>query len=236
MDNLTKQEIKMKLILVVEKLLHLEEEKEKTVEGSEANGYFKRDFGIQEWDWPQGVGLYGITKMLKSKDDKERRQFLLNWYQLNLKNGLPSKNINTTAPLLALTELNEVWKNPEFEALTLDWANWLMESLPRTREGGFQHVTSANGDREGVRLNDNQIWIDTIFMTVLFLNRMGLKYGRSDWVSESNYQMLIHMKYLCDKKSGLFYHGWNFNGRHNFGKVFLVQRQQLVYIGKSGIY
>lgn len=220
MDNLTKQEIRIKLNLVVEKLLHLEEEKEKTVEGSETTGYFKRDFGIQEWDWPQGVGLYSITKMLKSRDDEQHRQFLLNWYQMNLKNGLPSKNINTTAPLLALIDLNESLKNPEFEALTLNWAKWLMESLPRTREGGFQHVTSANGDCQGVRLNDNQIWIDTIFMTILFLNRMGLKYGRNDWVCESNYQMLLHIKYLYDKKSGLFYHGWNFNGRHNFGKVF----------------
>nr|WP_314463712.1 glycoside hydrolase family 88 protein [uncultured Clostridium sp.] len=231
MDKLTKQEIRMKLNLVVEKLLHLEEDKEKPEEGRETTGYFKRDFGIQEWDWPQGVGLYGITKMLKSVDDEERRQFLLHWYQLNINNGLPSKNINTTAPLLALVELNETWKNPEFEALTLNWARWLMESLPRTREGGFQHVTSANGDRQGVRLNDNQIWIDTIFMTVLFLNRMGLKYGRSDWVSESNYQMLIHIKYLCDKKSGLFYHGWNFNGSHNFGKVFWCRGNSWFTVG-----
>ena len=95
-----------------------------------------------------------------------------------------------------------------------------MRCLPRTEEGGFQHVTSANGDRLGVRLNENEMWIDTLFMTVLFLNRMGQKYNRQDWISESIHQVLLHIKYLYDKKTGLFYHGWTFNTRDNFGGVF----------------
>lgn len=63
---------------------------------------------------------------------------------------------------------------------------------------------SANGDRQGVRLNENEMWIDTLFMTVLFLNRMGQKYGRKDWIDESIHQVLMHIKYLCDRKTGLF--------------------------------
>lgn len=95
-----------------------------------------------------------------------------------------------------------------------------MNCLPRTREGGFQHVTSANGDRQGVRLNENEMWIDTIFMTVLFLNRMGQKYQNQAWIDESVHQVLMHIKYLCDKETGLFYHGWTFNERNNFGGIF----------------
>ena len=30
----------------------------------------------------------------------------------------------------------------------------------------------------------------------------------------------MHIKYLCDKNTGLFYHGWTFNERNNFGGVF----------------
>lgn len=29
------------------------------------------------------------------------------------------------------------------------------------------------------------------------------------------YQFLVHIKYLTDKKTGLFFHGWTFNGRNN---------------------
>ena len=81
-------------------------------------------------------------------------------------------------------------------------------------------MTSANGDRQGVRLNENEMWIDTLFMTVLFLNRMGQKYKRREWIDESIHQVLMHIKYLYDKQSGLFYHGWTFNERSNFGGIF----------------
>ena len=106
-----------------------------------------------------------------------------------------------------------------------------MRNLPRTEEGGFQHVTSANGDRLGVRLNENEMWIDTLFMTVLFLNRMGQKYNRQDWISESIHQVLLHIKYLYDKKTGLFYHGWTFNTRDNFGGVFWCRGNSWFTVG-----
>lgn len=134
---------------------------------------------------------------MKVKKNQEYHDFLYHWFEDNIWEGLPSKNINTTTPLLTLAEFNDDCKNPEFEKLCLKWADWLMNCLPRTKEGGFQHVTSANGDRQGVRLNENEMWID-----------------------ESIHQVLMHIKYICDKNTGLFYHGWTFNERNNFGGVF----------------
>jgi unsaturated rhamnogalacturonyl hydrolase len=216
-------ELRRKLDLVIEKLLNLggpENEKELEETGGEAIGFFKRDFGIREWDWPQGVGLYGLLRIMQYDKNEKYKEFLHNWFSGNMELGLPSRNINTTTPLLTLAELNEYYHDPKFEELCLNWADWLMNCIPRTKEGGFQHVTSANGDRQGVRLNENEMWIDTLFMTVLFLNEMGQKYGREEWVNEGIHQMLMHIKYLYDKKTGLFYHGWTFNGNHNFGGVF----------------
>lgn len=221
--KLTEKEIHAKLDLVVDKLINLDrpaDEEKLTKDGGEAIGMFPRDFGIQEWDWPQGVGLYGLLKLDKHDKSKKYLDFLNNWYKTNIDNGLPSKNINTTAPLLTLINLLETSPNKEFENLCLKWADWLIDCLPRTKEGGFQHVTSANGDRQGVRLNESEMWIDTLFMTVLFLNKMGQKYNRQDWIDESIHQVLIHIKYLYDKKSGLFFHGWSFNENSNFGEIF----------------
>lgn len=222
MQELKKEEITRKLDLVVNKLLTLggPENKTELENGGESIGFFRRDFGISEWDWPQGVGLYGLYKIMMVEKKDEYREFLCSWFKCNMAEGLPSRNINTTTPLLTLVQLNEICPDPEFESLCLSWADWLMRCLPRTEEGGFQHVTSANGDRLGVRLNENEMWIDTLFMTVLFLNRMGQKYNRQDWISESIHQVLLHIKYLYDKKTGLFYHGWTFNTRDNFGGVF----------------
>ena len=211
-----------KLNLVIDKLMKLGEPEntDELAKGGEAIGFFKRDFGIQEWDWPQGVGLYGLLKIMQYENSNTYNDFLYKWFKDNIEQGLPSKNINTTTPLLTLVELNEYYKDPEFEKLCLKWADWLMNCLPRTKERGFQHVTSANGDRQGVRLNENEMWIDTIFMTVLFLNKMGQKYNRKDWVDESIHQVLMHIKYLYDNKTGLFYHGWTFNEMNNFGGIF----------------
>ena len=64
--KLTEKEIRSKLNLVVDKLITLDRpaDEEKLIkEGCEAIGMFPRDFGIEEWDWPQGVGLYGLLKL-----------------------------------------------------------------------------------------------------------------------------------------------------------------------------
>ncbi|MEG0366988.1 MAG: glycoside hydrolase family 88 protein [Coprobacillus sp.] len=158
MKDLKQEIIEQKLELVIHKLLNLggpnnEEELEKN--GGESIGFFKRDFGIQEWDWPQGVGLYGLLKVMQSQQDDRYQEFLIKWFRDNISQGLPSKNINTTTPLLTLVGLNESIEDKEFEKLCITWSKWLMNCLPRTEERGFQHVTSANGDRLGVRLNDN---------------------------------------------------------------------------------
>lgn len=222
MANLNQEEILKKLELVIDKLMHLggPENEEDLKSGGEAIGFFRRDFGIAEWDWPQGVGLYGLLKMMQFQGGDQYKEFLHQWYKKNIAQGLPSRNINTTTPLLTLVELNEMFQDKEFEDLCLDWAKWLMECLPRTCEGGFQHVTSANGDRQGVRLNESEMWIDTLFMTVLFLNKMGQKYDRQEWIDEGIFQVLQHIKYLYDDHTGLFFHGWSFNRMDNFGGIF----------------
>lgn len=222
MRTADKKRVQEKLDLVIEKLMNLggPENGEELSEGGEAIGFFKRDFGIREWDWPQGVGLYGLLRIMQARKNEDYKEFLYQWFKDNMREGLPSKNINTTTPLLTLAELNEYYHDQEFEALCFKWVDWLMNCLPRTMERGFQHVTSANGDRQGVRLNENEMWIDTIFMTVLFLNRMGQKYQNQSWIDESIHQVLMHIKYLWDKETGLFYHGWTFNERNNFGGIF----------------
>ena len=104
--------------------------------------------------------------------------------------------------------------------MCLDHAQWLMDELPKTQDHGFQHVTTAIGDRNGVKLNEGEMWADTLFMTVLFLNKMGHLYNRRDWIEEATRQVLVHIKYLYDKHTGLFFHGWSFIENSNFGGIF----------------
>lgn len=216
-SEVNKAAIIEKLSRVTDKLLKLERpgneaELMNLGEDAERRGYFARDFGMEEWDWPQGVGLYGLQKLERHYGDGRYQAYAKPWLSRQLEKGLPSRNINTTAPLLSLMELEEA------EELSLEWVRWLMNGLPRTKELGYQHVTTGAGKHE-LTLNENEIWIDTLFMAILFTAKMGVKYDNAEWRQASLHQLLLHIKYLYDKRTGLFFHGWHFGGRHNFSEA-----------------
>jgi unsaturated rhamnogalacturonyl hydrolase len=222
---ITNDQLLEKIHLVVEKLMNLggyDYNKDKNVSSTDTKkGFIQRDFGIEEWDWPQGVGLYGLYRLQEFYGDGRYLPFFEKWYSGHQKKGLPSKNINTTAPFLPLSFLYESLDNPEeFYNLCAQRADWLINDLPKTPDNGFQHVTSAIGNRDGVSLNDGQIWVDTLFMSVLFLNRMGYISGNTLWKDEALHQFLVHIKYLFDKQTGLFHHGFSFERMDNFGGIF----------------
>jgi len=169
---------------------------------------------IDCWEWPQGVGIFGLYKYYTVSKDKEILDFLLNWYDARIAEGILEKNVNTTSPMLTLTYMYEITKKEEYLALIKEWAEWIMESkgLIRTGDGLFQHMITGSP-------NDGEILIDTIFMTLLFLARASKMLQRDDYLHEVNYQILSHIKYLFNKDAGLFYHGYNFDLKHNYGKI-----------------
>ncbi|WP_223292337.1 glycoside hydrolase family 88/105 protein [Salipaludibacillus neizhouensis] len=213
-----KLSILQKLEVVTDQLIDLkrpENENDYRLMGKEGEkvGYFARDFGMGEWDWPQGVGLFGLDKLQHYYNDKRYEEYFIKWMNKQVENGLPTRNINTTVPLLTLMDIEG---NEDF---CKEWMTWLINELPRTEEKGFQHVTTGENKTE-VKLNEGEIWLDTIFMTVLFSAKMGVKHDEKKWRDESIYQLLTHIKYLYDKKTNLFYHGWNYNNRDNFSEAF----------------
>lgn len=182
-----------------------------------SKGLIARDAGIEEWDWPQGVGIMGIQRLNEFFGDGRYDNFLDEWFLKNIERGLPSANINTTIPYLTLADF--AGRRTEYKNLCIERAQWLKDGLPKTEDGGFQHVTTAIGDRNAVTLHEGLLWIDSLFMAALFLGKMGAIEHRRDWVDEAVKQFLVHIKYIYDKKTGLFFHGWDFNRRNNYGEV-----------------
>ena len=62
---------------------------------------------IENWEWPQGVGMYGMYKYYKELGDTSYRDFLIKWYDKNIAKGLPERNVNTMCPMLTLAHLAE---------------------------------------------------------------------------------------------------------------------------------
>ena len=168
---------------------------------------------MEQFDWPQGVALFALYLHAKQAKDEALKRYLLDWYDNWLKKGLPGKNINSMAPMLTLSFLYEETRRESYLAACKEWLEYALHGLPRTGEGGFQHITI---DSE----NYAQLWDDTLYMTVLFVARMGRLLRRDDCVQESVRQFLVHIKYLQDPVTGLFYHGWTFAEKHHFSGAF----------------
>lgn len=206
-----KELVKEKIDLLVENLTTIKDD----------NGEFLLDFdGLKVddkswtvWNWPQGVGLYGIYKNYQMTKNPRAYQVVNEWFEDRMEEGAPPKNVNTMAPLLTMAYLYEDTKDSRYLPYLEQWAEWVMNDMPRTNEDGLQHATYGPE-------NKNQLWDDTLMMTVLPLAKIGKLLNRPEYLEEARYQFMIHIKYLMDKRTGLWYHGWTFEGNHNYAEAF----------------
>lgn len=169
-------------------------------------------FSMDEWEWPQGVALFAMYQYYRRTGEKEILKYLIDWFDRKIEQGFPKVNINTTCPMLTMTYLYEETQDEKYLPYLREWCREVMEKLPRAGEGGLQHVTSD------CRF-DGQLWDDTLYMTVLFVARMGVIEKDNYLTEESIRQFLVHIKYLVDRKTGLFFHGWTFEGGHHFSNA-----------------
>lgn len=179
--------------------------------------------GWAGWEWTHGVGLYGIYKHWQLSGDAGALKIMQDWFDARFREGPPTKNINTVAPFLTLAYLIEHTGDKRYLAHLDEWAEWLMDGLPRTAENGFQHIV-FNSENPG------QIWDDTLMMSVLPLAKIGLLRNRPHYVEEAKRQFMLHVKYLPDRKSGLWFHGWTFLGRHHFADALWARGNSWVTI------
>ncbi|PSR80140.1 Six-hairpin glycosidase-like protein [Coniella lustricola] len=174
--------------------------------------------GWNDWEWTHGIGLYGIWQYYSLTSDAAYLSIIESWFADRFAAGGTTKNINTMAVFLTLAYVYEETRNETYLPWLDSWGEWAYRDLERTRFGGMQHVTY-------VSLHEQQLWDDTLMMTVLPLAKIGLVLNRPHYVHEAKRQFLLHIQYLFDPKTGLFFHGWQFNKGakrglgHNFAEA-----------------
>ena len=170
--------------------------------------------GWAGWEWTHGVGLFGMWRYYEQTGDAKALAIIKQWFEDRFAEGTPTKNINTMAPFITLAYLYEHEPDPRYIPYLDEWAEWLMapDGLPKTEEGGFQHIVFNDE-------NPGEMWDDTLMMSVLPLAKIGLLLNRPHYIEEAKRQFLVHIKYLFDKKTGLWFHGWSFDGEQNFAKA-----------------
>lgn len=167
--------------------------------------------GWAGWEWTHGIGLYGIWQYYDQTGETGMRDIVDSWFDARLAEGT-TKNVNTMSPLLTLAYRYEETGDRTLLPWLDSWAEWAMHSMPRTPHGGMQHITLAEE-------NHHQMWDDTLMMTVLPLAKIGVLLGRPRYVDEAKFQFLTHVAYLMDRDTGLWFHGWSFDGDGNFARA-----------------
>ena len=165
--------------------------------------------GWNDWEWTHGIGLYGLLKYWDITGDDKAREIIEDWFANRFAEGTPTKNVNTMSPFLTLAYMQERTGNRSYLPYLDVWAEWIMDGIPRTEENGIQHIVFNS-------VNYQQMWDDTLMMSVMPLAKIGLLLDRPHYVEEAKRQFMVHTKYLADRKTGLWFHGWTFDGRHNF--------------------
>jgi len=158
---------------------------------------------IHHWDWVPGVGIVSIAAYGQQMNEQAVMNYCEEWVGRNKGKAEQNKVINSMAPFAIFPDLyrrtGDSWYLEQAEQI----ATWMLEEAPRTREGAFEHTVTEDADfRE-------QVWADTIFMSVLFLARYARLTKDAKFAEEALQQTLIHLRLLEDKSSGLLFHGWN---------------------------
>jgi unsaturated rhamnogalacturonyl hydrolase len=173
--------------------------------------------GWNDWEWTHGIGLYGLWQYYTMTGSSSSLQIIKDWFTNQLRVGT-TKNINTMSPFLTLGYLYEKTGEQTYVPWLDSWAEWAMHDLERTPYGGMQHVTYLTP-------NTNELWDDTLMMTVMPLAKIGKILSRPSYIEEAKKQFLLHIAYLFDPTTGLFFHGWKFDESapggvgHNFARA-----------------
>lgn len=159
----------------------------------------------KKWNYEQGLIWRSFYEMWTHSGNNE----YLNYIQKNLDYYVESSgkiktyklddfNIDNISPGRVLLDFYSNTKEEKYKKA----ADTLREQLrrhPRTTVGGFWHK----------KIYPNQMWLDGLFMAEPFYAKYALMYNEKDSFDDIANQFLLIEKYLKDKNTGLYFHGWD---------------------------
>ncbi len=166
------------------------------------------------WEWPCGVAYYGISRAWEVTGDMKYMDFLASWVDKYVELGLPPFMVNVIAMGHSLLSLHQATGEQRFLDLAVKKAEYLRNDAVRFGSGVFQHTVSKNNDFPA------QAWADTLFMAAFFLLRMGKYLGKTEYVDDALNQYYWHEEYLQDRKTDLFYHGYDHGAGNHMSGMF----------------
>lgn len=186
---------------------HTEEAKKMSEKKSAVDGHAGNwGMDIHNWDWNPGVGLTAMSYYYRKTKNKEVLEYLQKWLEINRYKCDIIKAVNATAPYTIYPLMYEETRDVYYLEKSIEHCYWLINYAPRAENGAFQHTVNTESINEKLR---NQVWADTIFMSVLFMATVARVSGNTAFASEVMKQLELHIDVLQDPETGVLYHGYN---------------------------
>lgn len=164
-----------------------------------------------QWDWSVGVGVLGVVRAHRVTGDRRYIDFLKAWIKRNSP-GKKMTSVNHVIPAFGAMYLWELGGEDQYRRLAEECAEWCLYDALRTGNGGLAHVW--DGGSEDFK---NQLWIDTVYMSVIYLMSFAIRTARPHMLCEAVKQLSLHIGALLEPESGLFYHGYHCLKREPLG-------------------
>ena len=155
--------------------------------------------------YTQGLGCMAMLKMWEQTNDQRYFDYVEKWADTIINDQgeihmykVESYNIDYINSGKVLFPLYEKTGKQKYK-LAIERLMAQLEHHPRTHEGVFWHKL----------IYPHQIWLDGLYMGDPFVAAYGKFVGDNRFYDDVINQFLVTAEHTYDKKTGLYYHGWD---------------------------
>ena len=117
------------------------------------------------WDWKSGVLMFALTELYQVTGDERLRDHYKSWLDYRIDQGYQMLWSDSCPPAITAVALLSETSTDEYQQVVDDTLEYLDVTVPRTPEGGISH--------NGILGSRPSIWVDSLFMFGMVLNRWG---------------------------------------------------------------
>ncbi|NQT26372.1 glycoside hydrolase family 88 protein [candidate division KSB1 bacterium] len=168
---------------------------------------FHPDPSSWDWNWGEGVLMYGLWQAYEATGNLAYYLYVKDYIDHYVpQNGNITVHIdpiayaNKISPAILLPLLYQKTSDQHYLTAAQIVADYIQNTVLRVSNGALAHIF------------EDELWIDTLFMTSIFLMYYAEVSGNMTYIDEAVNQMLWHKEYIFDDASNLFYHGWDEDG------------------------
>jgi unsaturated rhamnogalacturonyl hydrolase len=163
------------------------------------------------FNWGEGVQGIGLMKIYARTREPQYLEYMERWLGLytpkdirellNIGENPRGKRTGYCghwSPGTAALYLYQTTKRPEYLKLAEGILGFIRNGAERSSEGALGHWQGSH-----------QLWVDTLYMACPLLAGMGRMQRKPELIDDAADQILVYAKHLQDRKTGLFYHMWD---------------------------